>query len=58
MLVYVIQPQPMFSQCDRLSFIPTQNKRQHYSFEHFNLYIFRQDIGRHKNLDRNVEGIP
>jgi hypothetical protein len=29
MLVYLIQPQPMFfSQCERPSFIPTQNKRQ------------------------------
>lgn len=54
MLVYMIQPQPMFfSQCDRPSFMPTQNKRQHYSFEHFNLYIFRQDIGRQQDSGRN-----
>jgi len=54
MLVYMIQPQPMFfSQCDRPSFKPTQNKGQHYSSEHLNLYIFGQDKGRQQEFGQN-----
>jgi len=54
MLVHMIQPQPMFfSQCDTPSFIPTQNKRQHYGSEHFNLYVFGQDIGRQQESGQN-----
>jgi hypothetical protein len=49
-LVYMIQPQPLFFyQC----FIPTQNKRQHYSSEHFNHYIFGQYIGRQQESGQN-----
>jgi hypothetical protein len=44
--------------CERPSFTPIQNNWQNYGFAYVNLYIHRQQAGRHKTLGRMVANIP
>ena len=48
---------PLFPSCERPSFTSKQNNRPNYSSLYFNLYVFRQWMGRQRTLDRMVTGI-